>query len=181
MDGVNIEKINRYNFRACIQALSRPGSRERIIPLSDIPLHAPAHCLLSSEVTCCFKGKQNYDQVAVLTGSEQVAAAGADYIFCEKADTQILAAAKTGTLLHPDHSATLFVQSTPQQADQTKLRLQGPGINKSTVVSLPAPQDFLLELQQKNSSFPLGVDCFFLDADNYLTGLSRTTRMEFIQ
>lgn len=181
MNGVDVDKMNRHNFRACLQALSRPGNREQIVALSDGPLQALAFCLLSSEVTSCFRGDRNYMQVAALTGSEQVAASRADYIFCEMPDTASLAAAKTGSLLHPDHSATLFVQSEPQGSNKTQVCLRGPGINKKTMAFLPVPQDFLLLLQKKNKSFPLGVDCFFIGQNNSLTGVARTTRMELIQ
>jgi alpha-D-ribose 1-methylphosphonate 5-triphosphate synthase subunit PhnH len=39
-------------------------------------------------------------------------------------------------------------------------------------------QDFIAALQKKNSSFPMGIDLFFVDNDNMLLGLPRTTCIE---
>lgn len=176
----SIEQTNRENFRVCLDVLSRPGTSGYITSLFDSHLTAIALSLLYAEVSCCFKGMGNYDQIRAITGSPEASAAKADYIFCEHPDIDILAVAKTGTLIQPDQSAILFVQTRDKEKEATDLILKGPGIQGKRKKQLPVSPPFLHRLRQKNSTYPLGVDCFFLTEQGKLTAIARTTSLEML-
>jgi len=178
MNDMNLEQINRNNFRVCLETLSRPGTTGKITPVLDSYLMALAYCLLYAEVSSCFKGKGTYEDIRAITGSPKATASQADYIFCEWPDKEILTAAKTGTLIKPDQSATLFIQTGDGGAKTTRVTLQGPGIQGSTQKTLPVDKVFLNRLREKNISYPLGIDCFLLNPEGVLIGIARTTTLE---
>ncbi|WP_456386906.1 phosphonate C-P lyase system protein PhnH [Desulfolithobacter sp.] len=178
---IQLEQTNRRNFRVCLETLARPGTTGTILPICGSHLLALAYCLLYPEVTSCFYAPGDQHQLRALTGSPEAPPDRADYIFCDQDETTILTGAKTGTLMDPEQSATLFIQAGAGKAEATRVLLSGPGINGSLAGSLPVSGAFLSLLQEKNSAFPLGVDCFFLDRDGKMTGLARTTMLEIIQ
>ncbi len=174
----DIEQANRENFRVCLEVLSRPGTTGTITPVFKSHLATLAHCLLYADVSSFFKGDEDYQQIRAITGSPEATTTTADYIFCEQEDLEILAAAKIGTLVNPEHSATLLIQTDSAGNGGTDVVLSGPGIQGTTKKTLSVESTFIDTLRQKNGSFPLGVDCFFLDLDGTLTGITRTTRLE---
>ena len=177
---IDIKQANRENFRVCLETLSRPGTTGTITPVFESHLTTLAHCLLYAEVSSFFKGNEDYQQIRAVTGSPEATITAADYIFCDQEDLEILAAAKIGTLVSPEHSATLFIQTNSAEHCGTNVILSGPGIQGTTKKTLPVGSTFIDTLRQKNASFPLGVDCFLIDIDDNLTGIARTTRLETI-
>ena len=177
---VQLEQINRRNFRVCLETLARPGTTGTILPVFGSHLLALALCLLYPEVTSCFYAPGDQRQLRAMTGSPGAPPDQADYIFCDRAETTILTAARTGTLMHPEQSATLFIQTDDPGVETSRVLLSGPGVPGRMARSLPVAGPFLSLLREKNSAFPLGLDCFFLDRDGGMTGIARTTRVEII-
>lgn len=176
-------------FRVLLQALSQPG---RVLAL---PLEAPHQgwrwvlaALLDPEVTFAVLGPEEgawAEEVRDLTGATPALLSQADFllIFAGGSRGGILEA-KRGSLEYPDQGATLFylVEEVREgDARQAPVRLRGPGIPRArypVVAGLdPAEWGYLAEV---NGEFPLGVDCFFLDRDNRVMGLPRSTRVEMI-
>ncbi|MCV2401821.1 phosphonate C-P lyase system protein PhnH [Marinomonas sp. C2222] len=92
-----------------------------------------------------------------------------------------------GSSEYPETGCTVLVQVKKihsQQADATKLKLTGPGIESEKQVSLSTlPANFLSYLTNNSgvhhSAFPLGLDFIFLDQHQVFC-LPRTTLVEVI-
>lgn len=173
---LNLEKINRFNFRVCMETLARPGTAGKIDPLFGSTLNAMACCLLYSEVSSYFTDNDEEQQLRAVTGSPAAAVAEADYLFCPCPDADIVRRVKSGSLVSPELSATMFFQADCHK--KTKVILAGPGIKTTLSVTLPVGVEFIQAIIEKNKMFPLGVDCFFLDSEDYISAISRTTLIE---
>jgi alpha-D-ribose 1-methylphosphonate 5-triphosphate synthase subunit PhnH len=176
---IDTEKINRINFRNCLDAMSHPGSIYPVTPLFDSGLLAMASVLLYSEVTYHYQGALNFQVVAALTGAGRSPVERADYLFSDRPDQLALQKAKSGTAESPEDSATLLFQCNDLTTG-TQVILSGPGIDGSLTTRLPMQADFIEHFQEKNSSFPNGVDLFLIDMAHRLVGLPRTVHVEVI-
>ena len=176
---IDIEKINRKNFRSCLSALSQPGSIYPLQPLFDSALLAMASVLLYTEVGYHYDGEQDFQMVAALTGAKTQPVALADYLFFDAPNTAALKEAKTGTAENPESSANLLFQCE-DVSNGLPVHLSGPGIDGSLQTRLPVGTDFIAFLQDINSEFPTGLDVFFIDTGNRILGLPRTTGIEVL-
>ena len=176
----NIEKINRDNFRSSLEALSRPGEMQPVLPLFNSGLLAMASVLLYAEVSHYYAGNLDFDMVRALTGSEQSSQDGADYLFFDAPHPEQLNLVKRGTAENPESSATLIYDLTTVTEGVTKVQLSGPGIQKKKESMLPLSNDFITELMRVNKDFPFGVDLLLICSGNNLVGLPRTTRIEVV-
>lgn len=181
LENVHIERMNRINFRSCLNALARPGTEQRLIPLFQSPLLAAASCLLFPEVSSFFQCDEDFKLVQTLTGSPSAPVDEADYLFCDQADQKILVSMKIGHQQNPEDSATLFLSLQNGNTPRTEAVLTGPGINGSLEVTLPVDLNFLALLREINGNYPLGVDLFFMNEKGRLIGLPRTTIVEVQQ
>ncbi len=176
---LDLEKSNRFNFRVCMDVLSRPGTTGKIEPLFGSPLNALACCLLYPEVSSFFEDTEEEQQIRALTGSPAAAVEEAEYLFCKTPDPVVVKEASKGTFVSPELSATLFFMiPTAQRSNTTQLILSGPGIKTTRAATLPVDVSFVEALIESNTMFPLGVDCFFLNENGDILGMPRTTRIE---
>lgn len=175
-----MQQVNRRNFRVCLQVLSHPGTGEQLADMIEAPLVTMAYCLLYSEVSSFFSAEIDQDRIRAISGSSAASPQEADYLFVSGTDGDILKHAKTGSQLHPDHSATLFFHIAPEADFHTRVILQGPGIDGALSTTLPLEPDFIKILGRKNKAYPLGVDCFFLTENGIITAIPRTTSIEII-
>lgn len=179
MDNVNdIERLNRVNFRASLEALARPGQLQEINPLFDSTLQAMASVLLYSEVSYCYRGEEDFQMIQAICGAGSAAATDADYLFFDHPDADFLFHAKVGTAEQPELGATLIFKCDQLGTTGTAVELSGPGIEDVCATLLPVDRTFIEQLQQKNEVFPMGVDVFFLSDSGKLLGIPRTTRIE---
>lgn len=175
---LDLEKINRYNFRICMEVLSRPGTTGIIESLFGSPLNALACCLLYPEVSSYFQENEEEQQIRAITGSPAATVAEAEYLFCQSPDPLLIKHARSGSLISPELSATLFFMTQSHQNEGIQLTLSGPGIETTQSVTLPVDLSFIQALCTKNKMFPLGVDIFFLTDEGSILGIPRTTRIE---
>lgn len=173
----NIEQANRKNFKCLNGALSMPGKITTITPLFGSAFLALANVLLYNEVSYYYKGKEDMSLIKAIVNSQEKTQEKADYLFSDVIDLQLLQSAKKGDYVNPEFSATLIFACENFSAQEVVL--SGPGIAKTLKTTLPCSNDFIRLLQEKNSDYPLGVEVFFLDKQNNLLGLSRTTKVEF--
>lgn len=174
---LNVEELNRKNFRHCLEAMSRPGLPFTIEPLADSTMLAMASLLLFSEVRYFQRVVADWKMIQALTGARETSVNKADYLFLDCADTVLLDEVKYGDQQNPEFSATLIYSCTDVE-EITPVVLSGPGIDGRKETSLPVSSKFLHALARKNKYFPLGVDLFFLWPGGALTGLPRTTQVE---
>lgn len=178
MNTVDIEKLNRDNFRCMQNTLSMPGSIEKVSPVFESNLLAIANTLLYSEVSYFYDGNEEFELIDAITNAKKEEAANADYIFSDELNEYLFNKGKTGTPKDPEFSATYIFKC--KSFDGIKVRLSGPGINGSKDTTLPIDKSFVEFFNEKNSYYPLGNEVFFLNDNGELTALSRTTKVEVL-
>ena len=178
MKSVDLEKLNRKNFRAMMNALSMPGDIKKVESLYNSYLLAIANVLLYREVSFFYEGKEDTSVIEAITNTQQQSIENADYIFSDVLDENLIKKAKKGDFINPDFSGTLIF--TCKDIKITKAVLSGPGINGKKEVYLPCNKSFIEELMIKNSQYPLGVEVFFITNSGSLLALSRRTKVEVI-
>ncbi len=175
---LDIEKVNRHNFRSCLAALAEPGKTQPLFPLFDSELLALASLLLYPEVGYHYRGTLDFQLIEAISGAQGTAVDAADYLFADHPDPELLSGAKVGTAESPEFGATLVFGWPPAGHPQQTVRLRGPGIDGVIEVDLPFTGQFFELLQERNSSFPMGVDLLLVGPDQRLLGLPRTTTIE---
>ena len=178
MDTVDIEKLNRDNFRSLQNTLAMPGSIHKVSPLFDSYLLALANTLLYSQVSFHYEGEEEFDLVEAITNTKKEIPENADYIFCDQLNEYLFNKGKTGSSKDPEFSATYIFKCNDFSG--LKVRLSGPGIDKEKEVELPIDKSFVEFFNEKNSYYPLGNEVFFLSKNGDLTAISRTTKVEYI-
>jgi len=177
MKTVDIEKLNRDNFKSLMNVLSMPGKIEQIKPLFDSNLLAIASTLLYSEVAYFYEGLEEISLIEAITGSKKDSANCAEYIFCDEISESLFAGAQKGTSKDPEFSSTLIFKCTSFDSG-LKVVLEGPGINVKKEVFLPVDESFVKVFNEKNSTFPLGNEIIFLNNEGFVMALSRTTKIK---
>ncbi len=172
----DIEKINRINFKALMRSLAYPGEIHSILPIFDSYFLGVASSLLYSEVSFFYTGDEDMDTIKAITNPKVETLEKADYIFCEKIDSDALLRAKCGTFKDPDFSAIIIF--TCKEFKGLHVKLKGAGIQSETNLFLPIDKAFVTDFNTKNKDFPLGVDVYFLSQKGEVVALSRTTKME---
>jgi len=178
MQTVDIEKLNRDNFKSLQNSLSMPGNIKTILPLFKSNLLAVANVLLYSQVSFYYEGKEEFELIEAITNSKKQSIENADYIFCDELNEFLFNKAKVGTSKDPEHSGTFIFKCKDFKG--LKIKLKGPGINKEKIVTLPINKSFIDFFNTKNSYYPLGNEVFFLADSGELVALSRTTKLEIL-
>ena len=178
MKSVDLEELNRMNFRALMNALSMPGKIKKIKPLYDSNLLAVANVLLYSETSFFYEGKEDISAIEAITNTNKESIQKADYLFSDEIDENLVKKAKNGDFINPDFSATIIFIC--REFNKTKAILSGPGINGKKEVFLPCDKSFIDSLMSKNSQYPLGIELFFINRESEVLALSRTTKIEVL-
>lgn len=178
MNTVDIEKLNRDNFKSMMNVLSMPGNVEKIEPLFDSNMLAIANTLLYSEVSFFYQGEEEFSLIEAITNAKKEKPESADYIFCDELNEFLFNKGKVGTSKDPEFSSTYVFKC--KDFDGLKVRLSGPGIDGHKDTILPIDKSFVQFFNEKNSYYPLGNEVFFLNEESEITAISRTTKMEVI-
>ena len=168
------------NFRALMEAMARPGTRQPVSgALPPAPLSPAAGAavltLLDETTPLHLAGAHNCPEVAQWitfhTGAPLVTAEEAQFALGEWEALLPLSRFAEGDPAYPDRSATLILELTSLMGDGPTLT--GPGIQKTA--SLPLPE---VDVFRANAArFPLGFDCF-LTAGSEVAALPRSTKLE---
>jgi len=101
----------------------------------------------------------------------------ADYILCKASESPNFEP-KPGTLPSPEKSATIVLVVDKLGEGEHKLKLSGPGSKNSEYLYIKGlHSDWVLNRENWNRSFPLGVDYILVD-EHKLAALPRTTKVE---
>ncbi|WP_337250639.1 phosphonate C-P lyase system protein PhnH [Fuscovulum ytuae] len=164
-------------FRACLTALSRPGT---IVPLTGAqppaPLSVAAGTLLLTlldRTTSVFLAPSHdtptlRDWITFHCGAPFAAAEEATFALGTWAALDPVTRFAIGQPDYPDRACTLIVECDALSHDGP--RLSGPGIKGSVRLSLPETAAF----RANRALFPLGFDTF-LTAGDLIAGLPRST------
>nr|WP_220041011.1 phosphonate C-P lyase system protein PhnH [Niallia circulans] len=182
-------------YRKLVHAYSRPGQlanlrKEAAIVREDGNEECPAPILLialtlfDQEVTfkvLSEKAGMITKTINQLTYAKQGEIEEADYILVLQ-DAEIgalnkaIEKAKSGTLKNPHSSATIIIEVTEITAEPV-LELKGPGIKTVEYVQVELAENWVESRQSKNKEFPLGVDLMFVDQQDQLLSVPRTTQI----
>lgn len=169
-------------FRACLTALSRPGT---IVALTGAQPPAPLSIAAGTLLLTLLDGTTpiflapSHDTPAVRDwitfhcGAPFAPAGEAVFAIGTWAALQPVTRFAIGQPDYPDRACTLIIECPALSANGARLR--GPGIKDSAHLSLPETAAF----QANRALFPLGYDAF-LTAGDQLAGLPRSTIVEDI-
>ena len=177
-----------HDFRAILDALSKPGLEVSVPELADKPAALHDASIVMALALCDYQSpvwlspRINQAEVCSFlrfhTGAPIVAdPAEAQFAFVESGEFEKhFALFNKGTDEYPDRSATVIVQASGFSAPQ-RVRLEGPGIKQYEVLSIAGfgPKEWNL-LSDDRILFPLGIDVAFV-SDTKLVGLPRSTRI----
>jgi alpha-D-ribose 1-methylphosphonate 5-triphosphate synthase subunit PhnH len=178
MKTIDIEKLNRDNFKSIMNSLSMPGNIYKIKSIYDSYFLAMANTLLYSEVSFFYDGNEDFDLIKAITNVKEESVENSDYIFSDEINEYFLSKAKIGTSKDPEFSSTLIFKC--KDFSGLNLKLSGPGINEYKEISLPIDKAFVDFFNEKNSSYPMGNEIFFLNKKGEILALSRTTKVEVL-
>ncbi|TGN84305.1 phosphonate C-P lyase system protein PhnH [Bradyrhizobium yuanmingense] len=176
-------------FRSVMDAMARPGSVQRIVPMAgtpgpmmrgtaaialtlfdhDTPLWLDARMAESSDVTKWLK----FHTGAPLVQDSSIAS------FALISDGGALPSFESfafGTSEYPDRSTTVIIQ-VDSLASGRSFELRGPGIDGvATLQASIKPFDLFERLQMNEALFPRGIDVVLV-ADDAVVAIPRTTRV----
>lgn len=195
--------ITQKTFRTLLQAMSNPGRVYRLeqklevrsqksdkYNLSSVFCALPSvlQTLLDHEVTFNVFGHQREEweyRIIRATGSRTANVEDADFVIIPSggSDGAILHA-RRGSLEYPDTGATVIYSVhllSARDNGGVRVTLKGPGINGEITPFIGGiKKDEFHYLKEINSEYPLGVDSIFIDAENRLMCMPRSTKIEVI-
>jgi len=180
-------------YRKLVTATSRPGTLvvlDREARTLDVQMECLsstillARTVLDPEVSfkVISKAEETVSRmINQLTYSKPVDLPEADFIFIlhdasEEQMKEALNKAKVGNLLNP-HESAMIILEVPDVTKGDSMILSGPGIQDESFLSLPNVSAWLAERNEKNMEFPLGIDMYFVDQQDRLIALPRTTQI----
>ncbi|HLR68908.1 phosphonate C-P lyase system protein PhnH [Virgibacillus alimentarius] len=187
----------QYVYRRLLHSLSRPGtissiqkSAEKVdhsLPCFDATLLC-AMTLLDAEVSFHILPNDDGDlieKISEYTLANYAPITEADYIFvlCGTTETMITGAmedCKIGTLINPEHSATWIMESKTL-TNHDGVTLSGPGIKHTAKLHLDYTVGMWNERNERTKEYPLGIDLIFVDNEAQITGVPRTSIIEFME
>ncbi len=172
-------------FRSLLDAMSRPGTvhvlSESVVD-RDGALALLARALLDAEVSVAGAGPDDEPWVRMLvqaSGCRIADLPDADFVVAGGGSSAgAVSRVRTGTPDWPDSSATLVYLVEGVAEDGGDMVWTGPGIpgDRSPKIDGFDPAEWA-RLREANSGYPIGVDCFFLDACGRILALPRSTRV----
>lgn len=195
--------ITQKTFRTLLQAMSHPGRIYRLeqklevrsqksdkYNLSSVfcPPFSVLQTLLDHEVAFNVFGHQREEweyRIIRATGSRSANVEDADFVIIPSggSDGAILHA-KRGSLEYPDTGATVIYSVhllSARDNGGVRVTLKGPGINGEITPFIGGiNKNEFHYLKEINSEYPLGVDSIFIDAENRIMCIPRSTKTEVI-
>lgn len=176
-------------YRTLLQAMARPGEIYSLsVFASENGLILLAITLLDEEVSFHIIGEDKEKlarEIYLKTGSKFENIEKADFVIITSGDSKgLLLSAKRGTLLRPDLSATVIYlvhTISKNNCNGVNISLRGPGIKDKAFVCIKGiKKEEFYYLQEVNSEYPLGVDSIFIDKDNNIVCIPRSSKLEVV-
>ncbi|MFI8496291.1 phosphonate C-P lyase system protein PhnH [Peribacillus butanolivorans] len=181
-------------YRKLVAATSRPGTfvvLEREAKMLDVQMKCLSSTILLAltvldpEVTFKIISKEEgivSRMINQLTYSKAVDLSEADFIFILQDASQeqrkdAMNKAKVGNLLNPHESAMIILEVSDVTKGDSMI-LSGPGIHQESFICLPNVSAWMSVRNEKNIEFPLGIDMYFVDEQDRLIALPRTTQIK---
>jgi alpha-D-ribose 1-methylphosphonate 5-triphosphate synthase subunit PhnH len=179
MEAIWQPETQQQNYRALLEAMSRPGSRQSLYGVTESSGAAVAvlATLLDGSVSLSDPQGMLSETDRTLLQTAQAGPEQADYLLCSGQQAPAFEP-KLGSLTSPERSATLVVEVTSLNAGELHLNLSGPGIREQRACAVAGlDPDWLARREAWVCGFPLGVDLILVDKEQVMA-LPRTTRVE---
>ena len=180
-------------YRKLIDSLAKPGTINTLKEASE-KLDFPLNCnkatlvlmlvLLDTEVTFHVIGRERDSitkYLSQITYARTASLEIADFIIVlEDVSADRIAAviqkSKPGDLINPHLSATLIIE-VAQITAIGELILKGPGIEEEQYISVSGAEYWVAQRAEKNAEYPLGIEMYFVDQEQNLLTIPRTTKV----
>lgn len=187
VDSLWLPKTQQQQYRCLLNAMSRPGKKNRIVSRSNLshskrgstdfgflPLLA---VLTDSQVSVSDPESLVDKSDWRLLQAEEASFSKADFIVAI-GEKVISEEPKLGSLAHPEESATLILNVPRIGEGNLLIQLSGPGVDGLTKVKIQGlDQAWLRKRNQWCANFPLGIDMFLCDELNFIA-IPRTILVE---
>jgi alpha-D-ribose 1-methylphosphonate 5-triphosphate synthase subunit PhnH len=178
-----VETRTHDTFVALMWALAHPG-RFGTLPVVTDNGALSAHELVGEAVmdieTSFWSSDPDIVEHLARTGARHLPPDRADFLFFPGLASEDLACveeAKVGTMVRPDHAATLVVGCL--LGEGLSLRLSGPGIRDRETVQVGGLPQAFWTLREGRRRYPSGWDVFLVDGERLL-GIPRSTTVEVL-
>jgi alpha-D-ribose 1-methylphosphonate 5-triphosphate synthase subunit PhnH len=188
---IDLVQDTAKSYRKLLDSFSRPGE---IFSLADytknIDIETPffdstlliSYILLDGEVSYNIvdpKVRESKDLISRLTYSNLKSFEQSDYIFLtlngdQELKKEAILQSKVGSFENPHKSATIICEVESLFEGDSYI-LKGPGIKTQNKIHLNFLNDWLKIRNFKNKEFPLGIDMIFIDREDNLMSIPRTT------
>jgi alpha-D-ribose 1-methylphosphonate 5-triphosphate synthase subunit PhnH len=173
-------------FRTLLQAMSRPGRVYVMDSRGEEGLLLVLQTLIDHEVTFTVVGDDQESlkhAIVKATGSRAVTIEEADFAIVPSGDSEgAVLRAKRGSLDYPHSGATMVYlvdDLDDNKSGNPVCLLKGPGVENEISPRINGlNKNELIQLQESNSEYPLGVDSIFLDKAGRILCIPRSTSME---
>ena len=180
-------------YRKVLNSMARPGVVENLNEeASNIDSEIEAYkstvfmmlMLLDREVTFNVISKDSEkisSIVSEMTYARIDTIEEADYVFitedaCNEKLHEVLRRVKIGDLSNPNQSSTIIAEFN-EISEIGDIELTGPGIEESNSVYISGNRQWINGRRKINCEYPLGIDCIFLDRNNNVLCIPRTTNI----
>lgn len=168
------EARSNATFEALMWSMARPGE---VRALPEAGLGGIIEALIDLECTVFADSADLMARVAQTGARLTRQVEEADHVFVDTlGGTAWLEALRCGSALYPDDGATLAVRA--RHDGEYRLRLTGPGVERTREVSLSLPPEFWA-LRAQLCAYPEGFDLLLVD-DDAVIGIPRSTMVEVL-
>lgn len=169
----------RRTFRALCEAMSRPGTVQRV---PEAPAdHAVVATLVDHEVKTHTDDDTLRETLSEQGRFDEGQPTEANVVHTRGVPSWDVGNLTCGSLVEPSEGATVIYcvesLSTDLEDDLTTVTLSGPGIPDIRTVCLGLPADELVAVAKAQSAYPRGVDAIFTAADQ-VVAIPRSVSME---
>jgi alpha-D-ribose 1-methylphosphonate 5-triphosphate synthase subunit PhnH len=188
---IDLVQDTAKSYRKLLDSFSRPGE---IFSLADytknIDIETPffdstlliSYILLDGEVSYNIvdpKVRESKDLISRLTYSNLKSFEQSDYIFLtlngdQELKKEAILQSKVGSFENPHKSATIICEVESLFEGDSYI-FKGPGIKTQNKIQLNFLNNWLKIRNFKNKEFPLGIDMIFIDREDNLMSIPRTT------
>lgn len=177
--------FTQQTFRDIMNSFARPGEQHTLsetMPMNGLygATAAVLLTLVDGEVSVYAEDEALQKEIFAWTNTKRAAIDEADFIVLRAGSsaeqiTAAIEAAKIGTLVDPQKSATLIIEL---QGDKQSYIVTGPGIEHDDTLEASLHAQWIAARAKKNREFPLGIDIICVTADDTIFSLPRTTKIE---
>lgn len=178
--------FTQQTFREIMNSFARPGEQHTLSETMQMNglYNATAAVLLTlvdGEVSVYVEDEAVQKEIFAWTNTKRASIEQADFIVLRASSTvehitAAIEAAKVGTLVDPQKSATIILEL--RNDEKQSYILTGPGIEHDWHIEAHFNAQWLAARAQKNREFPLGIDILCVAEDDTIFSLPRTTKIE---